>query len=300
MSNTELKQLRTSIRASAKKFFLGNSSYSDIEKDYHEFKKIIEEYKQNINFHSGEYLTSLCAAHSCENFAKYTGIITLKNGIPNITASYGSKTIKNNLIGVVDELNLKNNIRQTTSTSVTKSAKSVSYTCHYYKTIIDGKTYLLLSATSSEFFSVKTFKQFTEIVCKLIAMPTQSESPLAFNYFTDVKKKIFNFLDKNSFDENKFSVKLYRFDDIPKIFLHMGIDAIADIYDRIVIKLKRIYSVSSLVLQINDKVFAVITCNSKPEKKQTFSFFNIVINYTIKDMILTKKTDVYEIWNEID
>jgi len=299
MNTTEFTQLQNSLKASIKEYVLGNRTYSDAEKDYHEFKKVIELYQENTNFNSSEYLTTLCAAHSCENFAKYTGIIALENDALNIIASYGNKTIKNNLAKIIEEfnLNLKNNIRQTKSISLTKS---ILYNFHYYKTIIDGKTYLLLSATSSQFFSPKTFKHFTEVVCKLIAEPAQIESPLTFNYFADVKKKILNFLDNNSFDDDKCLVKLYCFDDIPEIFSHMGIDAIADIYDRITIKLKRIYSINSLVLQISGKTFAVITYNPKPEKDNTFSFFSIVINYMVKDMVLTKKTDINKIWDMVD
>ena len=295
MNTIELTQLQTSLKLYIEKFVSTDILFSDAEKEYHKFKNMFESYKKDLNFNSGNYLHSICASHSCENFAKYTGIILLKNDDYNIIASYGSKTINNNLSKIINELDFNNikNIRQSKSISLTQS---LEYTVHYCKAAINENFYLLLSVTSSQFFSYKTFKYFIEIAYRLIDKPVQDESPSSFDYLANVKKRIFKFLDDNSFDKHNFSARLYCFENIPEIFSHMGADSIADIYDRINIKLKRIYSINSLVLQINGNVFAIITSNPKPEIEDVFSFFNVVINYTVKNIPLNKKNDIYGIW----
>ena len=295
MNNIELTQLQASLKTSIEEFVSGQVSYPDAQKEYNKFKNIVEAYQKNLDPHSHGYLTSLCAAHSSDNFAKYTGIILLKNDIPDIIASYGSKTVKSNINIIIKELNhnIVDNVRQTKHISLTSF---ISYTFHYCKIIANENIYLIICATTSQFFSYKTFKYFTELVYRLITKPMQSEYPLAINYLSDVKKKIFDFFDKNSVDKHKLLVKLYCFDDILELFSHMGIDTLADIYDRITIKLKRIYSINSLILQTDGSTFAVITSDSNPEEEHIFSFFEVMVNYTIKEIELNDKTDVYKLW----
>ena len=295
MNNIELTQLQASLKASIEEFVLGHTSYSDAQKEYNKFKNIIEAYRKNLDSHSHDYLNSLCAAHSSDNFSKYTGIILLKNDIPDIIASYGTKTVKSNITKIINELNynIADNVRHTKSISLTNS---ISYTFHYCKIVANENIYLIVCATSSQFFLYKTFKYFTELVYRLITGSMQSESPLEFNYLANVKKKIFDFFNKNSFDKRKLLVKQYCFDDIPEMFSHMGIDTLADIYDRITIKLKRIYSINSLILQTSSIGFVVITHDPQPEEELIFSFFEVTVNYTTKEIELDDKTDVYRLW----
>ncbi len=277
------RDLLVDIRNTIKSLVDGSIS---IETASLQFKRLNQRYENLLEKkpeRPSNILNLLCAAHTGENFSKYSGIWEINESDIRPLYESGISKIRDvslNFLKNAEEFDIALN-----HSELTMHGTENEYRLILDKIKTDSPDLFAVCVTSSPYFSLNRFTIFGTICCQLVSSTELNEIEDSCDYLDSVCKSIDQYLKNNIKSGSATLIKLYRFEDLTSAFSHLGTREMLGIMERILFYLRNNYGYTSLIQSVSPELYIVVVPeeNNIPAKNQPFSIKGISVPYVVKE-----------------